>query len=825
MSKGNRPLSRLDISANLIANGPPEIKEAWLECEQLKKAVLKNNGMKKNIAKRLRHNEREAEKFREELSTKITGEDRRELMELQYQVGRLELENMELEQHRIVHESILKGKDLVIQKLTLQLAVRDKLIQRQQFVLKEHEVDDKVGYSQLALMEQALVGGDGGDEQAEHGIVPSSPLRNISEMMPKSLSLIPSLDMDGGPGNVWNGDDDELDIRELSLTSLDKNSMEAGDWSEIQCEVSDSSFRSPNENRNSGNKNKHKEDKNYQNQGFVLDTVLEGSGEHSLTVSPTNGKGGIRAPRVGRKYRSSFENLQDAENGDKQPLRPSNKKNQGHNDDDGSNQPQRLNSADRLEPINRGGPANIDDFKDDSRQDLYIGNRPKANNQQHGNNPHASVYPMDSNSDGKPNRMAFKSESKNDLFQRPTDRFKGDKESNHGPNSIRTGGNSILNNGDNNEKVDENLSIRGKNNNNNKKPKQWVSASESESKNDNQRPNNNNNNNKRNSHQNHQEEDNDKEIQPFEFKQQPHPSRNYQQQQQQLIDRQQGGLVIANEQSHNRQSNPSNPYQQQKRNVRQNEEIVEDIGDNLNDNIYSEDEYSEGGRGKKNGLRFQQGNHQGQGQGQQKFYQQGDNNGNDYDENNNNGGNRKKVLGKLKNRLSNASGNNIPPPGNGPAINIGVGNNNNNNNNNNNIERPQKAIPQPVVNQNSNQNNGGFGGPGQILAPVLAPGAAGIEKGIGGIGLAGIGLSKKPNQRNDEGKKKKIINADKNSTSNSDGGQNHNGGNNDNQNRNNNNNNNNNPNVPSIGGRNRSLPNLPKNGGSNSARSQPGNFR
>ena len=48
------------------------------------------------------------------------------------QVGRLELENMELEQHRIVHESIVKGKDLTIQKLLLQLAVKDKLIARQQ---------------------------------------------------------------------------------------------------------------------------------------------------------------------------------------------------------------------------------------------------------------------------------------------------------------------------------------------------------------------------------------------------------------------------------------------------------------------------------------------------------------------------------------------------------------------------------------------------------------------------------------------------------------------------------------------------------------------
>jgi hypothetical protein len=73
--------------------------------------------MKKNIAKRLRYNEKEAEKLRDEMTNKVTGEDRRELMELQYQVGRLELENMELEQHRIVHESVLKGKDLLIQKL------------------------------------------------------------------------------------------------------------------------------------------------------------------------------------------------------------------------------------------------------------------------------------------------------------------------------------------------------------------------------------------------------------------------------------------------------------------------------------------------------------------------------------------------------------------------------------------------------------------------------------------------------------------------------------------------------------------------------------
>jgi uncharacterized membrane protein YgcG len=140
-------LTKADFAADIIANGSSEIVEAWQECEQLRKAIMKNNGMKKNIAKRLRHNEKEAENFRDELGDKITGEDRRELMELQYQVGRLELENMELEQHRIVHESILKGKDLEIQKLKLQLAVRDKLINRQQNILLENNLDGKVIFS------------------------------------------------------------------------------------------------------------------------------------------------------------------------------------------------------------------------------------------------------------------------------------------------------------------------------------------------------------------------------------------------------------------------------------------------------------------------------------------------------------------------------------------------------------------------------------------------------------------------------------------------------------------------------------------------------
>lgn len=130
-----------------------DVREAWEECEQLRKAVAKNQIMKKNIAKRLRNNEKEVESFRAEISEKITGDDRRELMELQYQVGKLELENMELEQQKMVHDSILKGKDLMIHKLKLQLAMKDKLIQKQRGLLAQHGLDVDVGYSQMLMVE------------------------------------------------------------------------------------------------------------------------------------------------------------------------------------------------------------------------------------------------------------------------------------------------------------------------------------------------------------------------------------------------------------------------------------------------------------------------------------------------------------------------------------------------------------------------------------------------------------------------------------------------------------------------------------------------
>merc|ERR1719424_1301849 len=109
--------------------------------EQFRKAIEKNHQTKRSIAKRLRHCERHAQKHREALISKVTGEERHELMGLEYRIGKLELENMELEQSRIVHESLVRGKDLTIQKLQLQLQVQEKLIAKQGAMMKEHNLE------------------------------------------------------------------------------------------------------------------------------------------------------------------------------------------------------------------------------------------------------------------------------------------------------------------------------------------------------------------------------------------------------------------------------------------------------------------------------------------------------------------------------------------------------------------------------------------------------------------------------------------------------------------------------------------------------------
>jgi kinesin family protein 18/19 len=325
---GISSLTKSDFAAYILANGSPEIIEAWQECEQLRKAIIKNNGMKKNIAKRLRHNEKDAEKFREDLVTNVTGEDRRELMALQYQVGRLELENMELEQHRIVHESILKGKDLIIQKLKLQLAVRNKLINRQQVVLKEHNLDAKVGYDQLTLMEETLMG----DMELGSTMAPPSPPRNMADILTPDISqealgrkfisdrpipidkislstekpVVPHLRI-SEPIARHTSDEDEIEDeyemafteREIALTARDRDMIEQGEWSEIQSELSDQSFSLGNRDMNSHHKRREKE--------FRKEPQTDGK---KLSFSKESKV--VNGPRGGRMYRASLNSDEGA---------------------------------------------------------------------------------------------------------------------------------------------------------------------------------------------------------------------------------------------------------------------------------------------------------------------------------------------------------------------------------------------------------------------------------------------------------------------------------------------------------------------------------
>jgi len=70
-------------------------------------------------------------------------------MKLQYRIGKLELDNMELEQSRIVHESAMRGKDLTIQKLQLQVTLAsfawsiERIRHRKQRVKSQRTLSDR----------------------------------------------------------------------------------------------------------------------------------------------------------------------------------------------------------------------------------------------------------------------------------------------------------------------------------------------------------------------------------------------------------------------------------------------------------------------------------------------------------------------------------------------------------------------------------------------------------------------------------------------------------------------------------------------------------
>ena len=131
---------------------------------------------------------------------------------------------MELEQHRIVHESIVQGKDLVIQKLMLQLAVKDKLLRHQRQILQDHDLLGEVGSWQLNLInEHAAASGQG--IYSTNDVTVALP--NLSTLTSSSNIKIP-IDMgvlvgggggSNGLGSVKENDDDDDDDDDSNSTS------------------------------------------------------------------------------------------------------------------------------------------------------------------------------------------------------------------------------------------------------------------------------------------------------------------------------------------------------------------------------------------------------------------------------------------------------------------------------------------------------------------------------------------------------------------------------------------------------------------------------
>ncbi|RHY93029.1 hypothetical protein DYB35_002047, partial [Aphanomyces astaci] len=130
---------------------------AKMEIGRLQDDIKDLSTEKGELTRKLRLTERVAEEFRAALEHTITNDEKRELLLMEYRIGKLELENMELEQTRTVQETISRGKDLTIEKLKLQLRLRDKIIQKQQAILDKHDIGHEVRFGILDTLEDATL--------------------------------------------------------------------------------------------------------------------------------------------------------------------------------------------------------------------------------------------------------------------------------------------------------------------------------------------------------------------------------------------------------------------------------------------------------------------------------------------------------------------------------------------------------------------------------------------------------------------------------------------------------------------------------------------
>ncbi|KDO28290.1 hypothetical protein SPRG_06341 [Saprolegnia parasitica CBS 223.65] len=134
-----------------------DIGRARTDIHRLQDDIKDLSEEKADLTRKLRHTEKAADEFRAALEHSITSDEKRELLLMEYRIGKLELENMELEQTRTVQETLSRGKDLTIEKLKLQLRLRDNIIQKQQTILDKHDIGHEVSYGILDTLEDATL--------------------------------------------------------------------------------------------------------------------------------------------------------------------------------------------------------------------------------------------------------------------------------------------------------------------------------------------------------------------------------------------------------------------------------------------------------------------------------------------------------------------------------------------------------------------------------------------------------------------------------------------------------------------------------------------
>lgn len=130
---------------------PRPVKKSRKELSFLLQNMKKNAELKAQYQEQLKLLEKKGEKIREELNNKAKKLENKEYLELLYRLNLLELENMELMASSNVQASVIKDKELEVQKLKLQVKIRDKMIYSYRKILQEHgiQVNQQENYSLL----------------------------------------------------------------------------------------------------------------------------------------------------------------------------------------------------------------------------------------------------------------------------------------------------------------------------------------------------------------------------------------------------------------------------------------------------------------------------------------------------------------------------------------------------------------------------------------------------------------------------------------------------------------------------------------------------